>query len=185
MAALAAGEALAGEPGGTPDALYFSEAAVGGAAAMATFVAGYAVGGDPKTNAGTTRDKLSVAVYGGAPLASALAVFLVGENEGVRADNRGGSLMATVAVSYGASIAAAGVAYALTEDDKRAGAVTAGLYATLPVAFLNAFIYNRVKEPYFAPVPGYSLRVAPYTSIAAGAGPSRKPLPMLGLLITF
>jgi len=184
----AAGSALAGEPGGTPDALYFSEAAVGGAAAMAFFVAGYAAGGDPRTNEGTTREKLSFAVYGAAPLASAVGVFLLGENEGVRAANRGECLIATAAVSYAVTAAAAGVAYAVTEDNKKSGAVTASLYAALPVAFVNAAIYNKVKDPYFAPLPGYSLRIAPYTTLAVtdGLSPKRTSLrPECGLIVFF
>jgi hypothetical protein len=183
--AFTAGGALAGEPGGTPDALYFSEAAVGGATAMAFFVSGYGVGGDPKENEGTGREKLSFAVYGAAPLASALSVFIFGEQTGVRTANRGECLLATTAVSYAATAAVAGLAYAATEEDKKSGAITASLYAALPVAFLNAAVYNKVKDPYFAPLPGYSLRIAPYMAIANAPSSSGKPLPVYGLELSF
>lgn len=182
---MAAGPALAGEPGGTPDALFFSEAAVGGATAMAIFVGGYAVGGDPKDNEGTTREKLSFLVYGTAPLASALAVYIMGETGGVPSANRGEGLIATMAVSCAATATVAGVAYAVTEENKKAGALTAGLYAALPAAFLNAAIYNKVKKPYFAPLPGYSLRIEPYAAVAAAPFASGEFVPVYGVEVSF
>ncbi len=163
--------AQGGEPGGTPDALFFSEAALAGTIGVACFVGGYAVGGDPKENAGTTREKASYAVYGLAPFASALTVYVVGENAGMRSANRRGCFLATLGISAGATGAGAALAWALTEEDKDAGALSGALYAIIPAAFLNAVVYNTVKKPYFARIPGFSeVEVKPFFGISRDTG---------------
>lgn len=182
MASLAAAGSWAGEPGGTPDALFFTEAAAGGAVGVACFVAGYAVGGDPKKNAGTAREKTSYAVYGAAPVASALTVYVVGETAGLRSRNRAACLFATTGVSVAVTGAAAAAAYLFTPEEKDAGALTAALYSILPTAFLNAVVYNAVKEPYFAPIPGFSFTVTPRAEVVAADGAVR---PGAGIVISF
>jgi len=171
-AAAWAAPARASEPGGTPDALFFSEAALAGAVGIAFFVGGYAVGGDPKINSGTTREKASYAIYGAAPAASALAVYAVGETAGFRAANRGPCLFATVGASVAVTGGAATLGYFLTKEDKTAGALTAAFYTLVPVAFLNALVYNAVKEPFFADIPGFSkVEVRPTVGVTSLADP--------------
>ena len=168
VVALSAGAASAGEPGGTPDELFFSEAAAAGAAGIAFFVAGYAVGGDPAKNADTTRETASYAVYAAAPLASALAVYVVGETAGHRSANRGTLALATAGTFYVVIGAAAGAAYALTEEDKDAAALNAAFYAVIPAGFAGAAVYNALKKPYFYEIPGYSMRIAPSFGVCGG-----------------
>jgi hypothetical protein len=175
----------AGEPGGTPDDMFFSEAALAGAAGFAFFVAGYAVGGDPKENEGTGRETASYAVYGAAPLASALGVYVYGENVGHRSANRPQVLLATVGTFYGLVGGAAAVAYALTEEDKDAGALTAAFYAVIPSAFAGAAVYNALKKPYFYEIPGYSMKIEPSFRVCR-VGPRREDVtPVYGLTLSF
>ena len=184
VVALSAGAASAGEPGGTPDELFFSEAAAAGAAGIAFFVAGYAVGGDPAKNADTTREKASYAVYGAAPLASALAVYVVGETAGHRSANRGTFALATAGTFYVVIGAAAGAAFALTEEDKDAGALNAAFYAVIPTAFAGAAVYNAVKKPYFYEIPGYSMKVRPSLGVYRG-GESGEAVATCGVEVWF
>jgi len=182
--ALAAGAASAGEPGGTPDELFFSEAAAAGAVGIAFFAAGYAVGGDPAKNADTTRETASYAVYGAAPLASALAVYVVGETAGQRSANRGTLLLATTGVFYAVTGAAAGLAFALTEEDKDAGALNAAFYAVIPTAFAATAAYNAIKEPYFYDIPGYSVTIKPSFGVCRG-GESGEAVATCGVEVWF
>jgi hypothetical protein len=182
---LTATAARAGEPGGTPDALFFSEAAAGGAVGVAFFVAGYAVGGDPTENDGTAREKASYAVYGAAPLAAALSVYVVGETSGHRSTNRGALFLATAGTFCGLTGAAAGVAYALTKEHKDAGALTAAFYTAIPAGFAAAAVYNAVKEPYFYEIPGFSLKIEPSFAVCR-TGPRRKEItPTWGITVSF
>jgi hypothetical protein len=183
--ALATNAAHAGEPGGTPDTLFFGEAAVGGALGVAFFAAGYAVGGDPKENEGTSRENASYVVYGAAPLASALGVYLFGETVGQQSANRGVLFLATASTFYGLTGAAAGAAYALTKEDKEAGALTAAFYATIPAGFAAAAVYNAVKRPYFHEIPGYSSRIEPSFTVCR-TGPRGEDLtPAWGITVSF
>jgi len=182
--ALAATAARAGEPGGTPDTLFFSEAAVGGAVGVALFVAGYAVGGDPAKNDGTGREKASYAVYGAAPLAAALGVYAVGETAGHPSANRGVLFLATAGTFCGLTGAAAALGYAVTDENKDAGAVNLAFYAIIPAAFAGAAVYNAVKEPYFYEIPGFSLKVAPSYGLCR-APEGGNVAPALGIEIWF
>ncbi len=182
--ALGAGAASAGEPGGTPDELFFTEAAAAGAVGIAFFVAGYAVGGDPAKNGDTARETASYVVYGAAPLASALTVYVVGETAGHRSANRGALALATAGTFYAVMGAAAGAAFALTEEDKDAGALSAAFYSLIPTAFAGAAVYNALKEPYFYELPGYSLRVAPAAGFCRG-GESGEPVATYGVEVWF
>jgi hypothetical protein len=184
VTASAASAALAGEPGGTPDELFFSEAAAAGAVGVATFVAGYAVGGDPTKNADTARETASYVVYGAAPLASALAVYVVGETAGHRSANRGALAFATAGTFYVVMGAAAGAAFALTEEDKDAGALNAAFYSVIPTAFAGAAVYNALKRPYFYEIPGYSLKIEPSFGVCR-SGESDQPTPVYGLSLSF
>jgi hypothetical protein len=180
-----AAAARAGEPGGTPDALFFSEAAVGGAVGIAFFVAGYAVGGDPAENDGTSREKASYGAYAGAPLAASLGVYVLGETSGHRSANRGVALLATAGTFCGIVGGAGGIAYALTEDGKDAGALNAAFYSIIPAGFVAALVYNAVKKPYFHEIPGYSLQLGPSFGVCR-AGPRGEELtPVYGLTLSF
>ncbi|NIT37192.1 MAG: hypothetical protein GTN49_11980 [candidate division Zixibacteria bacterium] len=183
--ALATAAARAGEPGGTPDTLFFGEAAVGGALGVAFFVAGYAVGGDPKENEGTSRENASYVVYGAAPLASALGVYLFGETVGQRSANRGVLFLATAGTFYGLTGAAAGTAYALTKEDKEAGALNAAFYAIIPAGFAGAAVYNALKRPYFYEIPGYSIKVGPSFTVCRTGPGEGGPIPIYGVSIHF
>jgi hypothetical protein len=183
--ALQASFAGAGEPGGTPDELYFSEAAAAGAVGIAFFAAGYAVGGDPKDNEGGTREKLSYAVYGVAPLASALAVYVVGENVGHPSANRGKVLLATAGTFYAVIGTAAGAAYLLTDEDSDAGALTAAFYTVIPAGFLGAAVYNAVKKPHFYDIPGYSITVEPSMGLCRTSGENGEVVPTWGVTVSF
>ncbi len=183
--ALATNAAHAGEPGGTPDTLFFGEAAVGGAVGVAFFIGGYAVGGDPKENEGTSRENASYVVYGATPLVSALGVYLFGETVGQRSANRGVLFLATAGTFYGLTGAAAGAAYALTKEDKEAGALTAAFYAVIPAGFAAAAVYNAVKRPYFYEIPGYSLKIEPSFTVCR-TGPCLKEItPSWGITVSF
>ena len=182
--ALGAGAASAGEPGGTPDELFFTEAAAAGAVGIAFFVAGYAVGGDPAKNGDTARETASYVVYGAAPLASALTVYVVGETAGQRSANRGVLALATAGTFYAVMGAAAGAAFALTEEDKDAGALTAAFYGLIPTAFAGAAVYNALKKPYFYELPGYSLKIEPSFGVYRG-GEDDRPTPVYGLSVSF
>jgi hypothetical protein len=180
-----AASAPAGEPGGTPDALFFSEAAVGGAVGVAFFVAGYAVGGDPAENAGTGREKASYGVYAAAPLAASLGIYVVGETAGHRSANRGVALLATAGTFCGIVGGAGGIAYAVTEEDKDAGALTAAFYSIIPAGFVAALVYNAVKKPYFHEIPGFSLEIEPSFGVCR-AGPRGEELtPTWGITVSF
>lgn len=180
-----AAAARAGEPGGTPDALFFSEAAVGGAVGIAFFVAGYAVGGDPAENDDTGREKASYAVYAAAPLAASLGVYVVGETSGHRSANRGVLLLATAGTFCGIVGGAGGVAYALTKKDKDTGALTAAFYSIIPAGFAAAAVYNALKKPYFYEIPGFSLQLEPSFSVCR-AGPRGDELtPTWGITVSF
>lgn len=182
--ALAAGAASAGEPGGTPGELFFTEAAAAGAVGVAFFVAGYAVGGDPTKNAASSREKASYAVYGAAPLASALTIYVVGETAGHRSANRGALVFATAGTFYALVGVAAAAAFAVTDENKDAGALTAAFYGLIPTAFAGAAVYNALKEPYFYEIPGYSLRIEPSFGVCGGAE-SGKATPVYGLSLYF
>lgn len=180
-----AAAARAGEPGGTPDALFFSEAAVGSAVGVAFFVAGYAVGGDPAENDGTGREKASYAVYAAAPLVGALGVYVVGETSGHRSANRGVLLLATAGTFCGIVGGAGGIAYALTEDDKDAGALNAAFYSIIPAGFAAAAVYNALKKPYFYELPGFSFKLEPSLGVCR-AGPRGEELtPVYGVTLSF
>ncbi len=180
-----AAAARAGEPGGTPDPLFFSEAAVGSAVGVAFFVAGYAVGGDPAENDGTGREKASYAVYAAAPLVGALGVYVVGETSGHRSANRGVLLLATAGTFCGIVGGAGAVGYALTEDDKDAGALNAAFYSIIPAGFAVAAVYNVLKKPYFYELPGYSMKLEPSFGVCR-AGPRGEELtPLYGLTLSF
>jgi hypothetical protein len=180
-----AAAARAGEPGGTPDALFFSEAAVGGAVGIAFFVAGYAVGGDPAENDGTGREKVSYAIYAAAPLAASLGIYVVGETSGHRSANRGVLLLATAGTFCGIVGGAGGIAYALTEEDRDAGGLTAAFYAVIPAGFAAAAVYNALKKPYFYEIPGYSMKLEPSFGVCR-AGPRGEELtPVYGLTLSF
>jgi hypothetical protein len=183
--ALATSGAHAGEPGGTPDTLFFGEAAVGGALGVAFFITGYAVGGDPKENEGTRRENASYAVYGAAPLASALGVYIFGETVGQRSANRGTLFLATTGTFYGLTGVAAGAAYALTKEDKEAGALTAAFYAVIPAGFAAAAVYNVVKRPYFYEIPGYSLRIEPSFAVCRTGPRGEDVVPLYGVTFSF
>ncbi|UCH77873.1 MAG: hypothetical protein JSU81_09120 [Candidatus Coatesbacteria bacterium] len=174
----------AGEPGGTPDDMFFSEAALAAAAGIAFFVGGYAVGGDPQKNEGTDRETASYFVYGAAPLASALGIYVYGENVGHRSANRPQVLLATAGTFYGLVGGAAAVAYAVTEEDKDAGALTAAFYAVIPSAFAGAAVYNALKKPYFYEIPGYSAKILPSYGVYRSAEKS-KVIPTLGIEVWF
>jgi hypothetical protein len=182
--ALTTGAASAGEPGGTPGELFFTEAAAAGAVGVACFVAGYAVGGDPTKNAASSREKASYAVYGAAPLASALTIYVVGETAGHRSANRGALVFATAGTFYALVGVAAAAAFSLTDENKDAGALTAAFYGLLPTAFAGAAVYNALKEPYFYEIPGYSLKVEPSFGVCGGgaAGPA---VPTCGVEVWF
>lgn len=182
--ALSAGAASAGEPGGTPDALFFTEAAAAGAVGVAFFAAGYAVGGDPAKNADTTRETASYAVYGAAPLASALGVYLYGENVGHRSANRPPILLATVGTFYGLVGGAAAIGYVFTEEDKEAGALTAAFYAVIPSAFAGVAVYNALKKPHFHKIPGYSYAILPSYGLCRSTEEG-KVIPTLGVEVWF
>lgn len=180
-----AAAARAGEPGGTPDALFFSEAAVGSAVGVAFFVAGYAVGGDPAENDGTGREKASYAIYAAAPLVASLGVYVVGETSGHRSANRGVLFLATTATFCGIVGGAGGIAYALTEDDKDAGALNAAFYAVIPAGFAGAAVYNALKKPYFYEIPGFSMKLEPSFGVCR-VGPRGEELtPTWGVTISF
>jgi len=180
-----AAAARAGEPGGTPDALFFSEAAVGGAVGIAFFVAGYAVGGDPAENTGTGREKASYGVYAAAPMAASLGMYVAGETSGYRSANRGVLLLATAGAFYGIVGGAGGVAYALTKEDKDAGALTAAFYSIIPAGFAAALVYNAVKKPLFHEIPGFSLQLEPSFGVCR-AGPRGEELtPTWGIAVSF
>jgi hypothetical protein len=183
--ALATTAARAGEPGGTPDTLFFGEAAVGGAVGVAFFVGGYAVGGDPKENEGTSRENASYVVYAAAPLASALGVYLFGETVGQRSANRGVLFLATAGTFYGLTGAAAGAAYALTKEDKEAGALTAAFYAIIPASFAAAAVYNAVKRPYFYEIPAYSIKFEPSFTLCRAGARAEKLTPTWGITVSF
>jgi hypothetical protein len=189
----AAGAARAGEPGGTPDALFFSEAAVGGAVGIAFFVAGYAVGGDPAGNNGTSREMASYGVYAAAPLAASLGIYVVGEAAGHPSANRGTVLLATAGTFCGIVGGAGGIAYALTEGDedgnakgdKEAGALSAAFYSIIPAGFVAALVYNAVKKPHFEEIPGFSLQLEPSFGVCR-AGPRGEDLtPTWGITVSF
>jgi hypothetical protein len=182
--AFAVSAVQAGEPGGTPDALFFSEAAVGATVGVAFFVAGYAVGGDPADNTGTSREKASYGVYGATPLAAALGIYFIGENVGQRSANRGVLLLATAGTFCGLIGGAGALGYALTEEDKDAGALNGAFYSIIPAAFAAAAVYNAVKEPYFYEIPGYSLRLEPTVGVCRG-GESGEPVATCGVEVWF
>jgi hypothetical protein len=183
--ALATTAAHAGEPGGTPDTLFFGEAAVGGAVGVAFFVGGYAVGGDPKENEDTRRERASYVVYGAAPLASTLGVYLFGETVGQRSANRGVLFLATAGTFYGLTGAAAGTAWALTKEDKEAGALTAAFYAIIPAGFAAAAVYNAVKRPYFYEIPGYSIKFEPSFGVCRAGARGEELTPTWGITVSF
>jgi len=174
----------AGEPGGTPDDMFFSEAALAAAAGVAFFVGGYAVGGDPKENEGSGREAASYAVYGAAPLASALGVYLYGENVGHRSANRPPILLATVGTFYGLVGGAAAIGYVFTEEDKEAGALTAAFYAVIPSAFAGVAVYNALKKPHFHKIPGYSYAILPSYGLCRSTEEG-KVIPTLGVEVWF
>ena len=180
-----AAAARAGEPGGTPDALFFSEAAVGGTVGIAFFVAGYAVGGDPVENDGTGREKASYAIYAAAPLAASLGIYVVGETSGHRSANGGVLLLATTATFCGIVGGAGAIGYALTEEDKDAGALNGAFYSIIPAGFVAAAVYNAVKKPYVHEIPGFSLQLEPSFGVCR-AGPRGEELtPVYGLTLLF
>jgi hypothetical protein len=180
-----AAAARAGEPGGTPDALFFSEAAVGGAVGIAFFVAGYAVGGDPAENDGTGCEKVSYAVYAAAPLAASLGIYVVGETSGHRSANRGVLLLATAGTFYGLVGGAGGIAYALTKEDREAGALTAAFYSIIPAGFAAALVYNAVKKPHFHEIPGFSLHFEPSFGVCRAGPRGEKLTPTWGITVSF
>jgi threonine/homoserine efflux transporter RhtA len=107
----------------------------------------------------------------------------IGERYGSRSSNQGTAYLLSSFASVGAAAAAGFGAVLILHDEKRYDRFPRGvLYSVVPNAFLNAYVYNRVKEA--AAGDGSSgVSVAPY--VAAYSGGRGAPMSVYGLALSF
>jgi hypothetical protein len=105
----------------------------------------------------------------------------IGERYGSRSSNQGTAYLLSSFASVGAA-AGFGAVFIL-HDDKRYDRYPRGvLYSVVPNAFLNAYVYNRVKKP-AAGDASSAFWVAPY--VASHRGGRDAPTPVYGLSLSF
>ncbi len=88
----------------------------------------------------------------------------IGERYGSRSSNQGTAYLLSSLASAGAAAAAGFGAVFILNDEKRYDRFPRGvLYSVVPNAFLNAYVYNRVKKP-AAGDASSGFRVTPYVA---------------------
>ncbi len=114
--------------------------------------------------------------------------LLLGETVGAASTNRGAAYLIPTAVSLGGVAASAAFGVLVFgendsyEPDWFDAAMVGVLYGVVPNAFLNAYVYNRVKKPATDDTSS-RLSVAPYVaSYRLGRG---EPTPLYGLTLSF
>ncbi len=191
-AVLAAAVALsasapAGEPGGFRPGLYLGE--VGGALFASTPSVGasllvliptlYGIDDDGPVGWGA----LGVGVLVSYPFLMTVGTMGVGERYGARSGNRGEVYWcATLASLAGVGVSAAAGTIPGSDGPRIEEAVAGIIIGVIPNAFLNAYVYNRVKKPESG---NSSSRVwaAPY--VAAYRGGRENPIPVWGVTVCF
>jgi hypothetical protein len=181
------GSALAGEPGGFRPGLYFAE--VGGALAASTPAVGTSLLFVIPALYGTDEDGpvgwevLSLSILASYPFLMTVGTMGIGEKYGARSGNRGEVYWAATLASLAAVGASAAAGTIPGESGARVEEAVAGMYiGVIPNAFLNAYVYNRVKTPATGDETS-SLAVTPY--VAAYRAGRDAPTPVYGLSLSF
>ncbi len=114
--------------------------------------------------------------------------LLLGESIGASSANRGAAYFITTGASFGGVAASAAFGVLVFgengsyEPDWFDAAMVGILYGVIPNAFLNAYVYNRVKKPATDDMSS-RFSVAPYVaSYRVGRG---EPTPVYGFTLSF
>jgi len=107
----------------------------------------------------------------------------IGERYGSRSSNRGWAYLWPSLASAGAAAAAGFGAVFILGDEERHQRFSRGVfYSVIPNAFLNAYVYNRVKKPETDNETSH-LSVSPYVTVYR-ARPNRAT-PVYGISLSF
>jgi hypothetical protein len=107
----------------------------------------------------------------------------VGEKYGARSANRGEAYLYPTLASLGGVAVSAAAGNFIVGDDRAVMRLAVGVFVgTLPNAFLNAYVYNRVKEPEAAGSSSLP-EVTPF--VALSRGDRESPTPVWGVTVFF
>ncbi|MEE9455592.1 MAG: hypothetical protein V3W11_00400 [bacterium] len=174
--------AYGGEPGGFRTGLFLGEAAAGVATALPPVLLGFAVIAEGEDETGKAF-WLGAAVMGSYPFAMTLGIMGVGERVGAPSSNPGTAYLVPTAATLAGAAASAALGNAIFRDYDARSRVALGLWCGLfPNAFLNAYVYNRVKKPE-ADAASSRISATPYvTAYRVGRD---EPTPVYGLTLSF
>ena len=179
--------ALAGEPGGFRPGLYLRE--VGGAVFASTPAVSTGVAVLIPMMSGAEGDGpggwgvLAIGVLASYPFLMTAGTMGLGERYGARSGNRGEVYWAATLASLAGVAVSAAVGTIPGSDGARIDEAVAGIFfGVIPNAFLNAYVYNRVKKPE-SDDSSSRFSAAPY--VAAYRGGRESPIPVWGVTVCF
>jgi hypothetical protein len=112
-----------------------------------------------------------------------LGTLGVGEQFGAPSENRGEAYLAAALATLGGVAVSAAVGNELVNADAAVERVAAGIIiGIIPNAFLNAYVYNRVKKPKADAASSRFSATAYVTAYRVGRG---EPTPIYGLTLSF
>lgn len=179
--------AYGGEPGGFRTGLFLGEAAVGAAVSLPPVLLGFSIitegaYGDEENETGKAF-WLGVGVMASYPFTMTLGTMGVGERVGAPSSNPGTAYLVPTAATLAGAAASAALGNEIFRDYDAGSRVALGiLCGIVSNAFLNAYVYNRVKKPE-ADAASSRISASPYvTAYRVGRD---EPTPVYGLTLSF
>ncbi len=176
-----------GEPGSFRPGLFLGEAGAGAATSLTPVLLGSSI--ISKGAYGYEEDETGKGFWPGAivmgsyPFTMTLGTMGVGEKVGAPSSNPGTVYLVPTAASLALAAASAAVGNEIFGDYDKGSRVALGiLYGVVPNAFLNAYVYNRVKKSK-ADAASSRISAAPY--VTACRGGRGAPTPVYGLTLSF
>ena len=112
-----------------------------------------------------------------------LGTLGVSERFGAPSENRGEAYLAAATATFGGVAVSAAVSNEIVDADAAVERVAVGiLIGIVPNAFLNAYVYNRVKKPK-ADAASSRISATPYVTAYRVGGD--EPTPVYGLALSF
>ncbi len=192
IAAIASTAAVAGEPEGFRPGLYLGEVGAAFAFSAPPIIAGYYLlqaSDDNGAHGDVVHTDMPLFILGGSlalgyPFVASFGTNLIGENLGAPSSNKGSAYFWPSLVGMPISIGAAFLSpHWFPHSDDLKGFAAGAFISAVPNAFLNAVVYNWVKEPRLS---GSSapFNVEPYLASYRGDGGAR-PTPVYGVALSF